>query len=232
MTSKFLFIPFVVLFLASVSAWSKTLVVIDAAHGGSDTGVKNGSEVEKDWTYKFAQALQKALENAGYAVVQARKGDSTLPVEKRAEAINATQAAAVIVLHAERDWSGKQRGAFLVVEPPTQGSEFTEASRWGAIPPSLYKASLRLARSIARQLGIGTDLSSLSDTRGLAGENTVPGARLYCLPQQSLRYLSLPAVVVNPMYLSSAEDMKKFSSSSEIADLAQQVAQGVVDFLQ
>ncbi|HVZ81966.1 MAG TPA: N-acetylmuramoyl-L-alanine amidase [bacterium] len=218
--------------LGTTSAWAKPLVVVDAAHGGSESGVKAGGEVEKDWNVRFAKALEKALVAQGMDVVQARQGDETLPIEKRAETINATQASAVIVLHAERDRNDWIKAPCVVVEPPTQSTEFTEAARWGATPPSLYRASLRLARALGKAFGVGTDLSVLSDSRGLPGEVTTFTGHLYCLPHQSLRYLTLPSVVVVPMFLTSASDVKKFSASSEVDDFAQKVARGVAEYVQ
>jgi N-acetylmuramoyl-L-alanine amidase len=219
-------------FFIPVWGTAKPLVVLDAAHGGSDSGVKTGSEVEKEWNYKFAQSLEKALEGLGFDVVEVRKRDETIAQEKRAEIINTSQASAAIVLHADREWTGTQRGPMIVVEPPTQGTEFTDIPRWGAITPSRYRSSLKLARDIAGQLGIGTELSSLSDSRGVMGETTSPASRLYCLPHQSLRYLNLPAVVVTPIFLTSASDVRKFSSEAVMAEFSAKVAQGIADFLQ
>lgn len=129
------FFFFLVIILGIGSAWAKPLVVLDAAHGGTETGVKVGGEVEKDWNLKFTKALEKALVAQGMDVIQARKGDDTIPIEKRAETINATQAAAVIVVHVERDRMENIKGPCLIVEPPTQAAEFTDAARWGATPP-------------------------------------------------------------------------------------------------
>jgi N-acetylmuramoyl-L-alanine amidase len=214
------------------SAWAKPLVVVDAAHGGTETGVKVGGEVEKDWNLKFAKALEKALVAQGMDVVQARKGDDNLPVEKRAETINATQAAVVLVVHVERDHTENIKGPCLIVEPPTQAAEFTDAARWGATPPSLYRSSLKLARSLGKALGVGPDLSVLSDSRGLAGEIPTFTGHLYCLPHQSLRFLTLPSVVVVPMFMTSASDLKKYSSTTDIDEFAQKVARGVAEFVE
>ncbi len=220
------------IFLIPTRGSAKALVVLDAAHGGNDSGVKAGSEVEKEWNYKFAQSLEKAIQGLGFEVLEVRKKDETISQEKRAEIINTSQASAVIVIHADREWTGTQKGPLIVVEPPTQGNEFTDISRWGAITPSHYRSSLKLARDIAGRLGIGIELSSLSDSRGVMGETTSPSGRLYCLPHQSLRYLNLPAVVITPLFLSSSSDLKKFSSGEVMAEFSSKVAKGLADFLQ
>jgi N-acetylmuramoyl-L-alanine amidase len=230
--SKILFGVFLSFFLLPAWGNAKPVVVLDAAHGGSDLGVKAGSEVEKEWNYRFCQSLENALEGLGFDVVEVRKRDETIAQDKRDEIINTSQASAVIVIHADRERTGTQRGPMIVVEPPTQGNEFLDIPRWGAITPSHYRSSLKLARDIADRLGIGSELSSLSDSRGVMGETISPAGRLYCLPHQSLRYLNLPAVVVTPMFLTSSSDVRKFSSEGVMTEFSAKVAQGLADFLQ
>lgn len=222
----------VLLILGPAFSSAKPVIVLDAAHGGSDSGVKTGSEVEKDWNLRWAVALEKALESSGFEVVQVRRKDETIPVEKRAEKINTAAASAVLVIHADCEWSGTHGGAMIVVEPPTQGVESPEVPRWGVITPYQYRSSLKLGRDIAQALGIGGELSSYSDSRGLAGEAQNDSARLFCLPHQSLRYLTPPAVVLTPLFLSYGPDVRKFSSDEAMADFADKVARGVANFLQ
>ncbi len=222
----------VMLVLAPAFSSAKPVIVLDAAHGGSDSGVKTGSEVEKDWNLRLAIAVEKALESAGFEVVQIRRKDETIPVEKRAEKINTAQASAVLVIHADREWNGTHGGPMIIVEPPTQGGEALEISRWGVITPYQYRVSLKLGRDIAQALGLGGELSSFSDSRGLAGEAQTDTARLFCLPHQSLRYLTPPAVVLTPLFLSYTPDVRKFSTDEAMTDFADKVARGVANFLQ
>jgi len=228
-------LPFLCLLLALVSpAMAKTRVVIDASHGGSDIGIEAGSETEKDWNYKIAQALQKAFEDAGYEVVLIRKGDTSVPPEKRVEATNTSQAALAIILHADREWTGAQRGPFLVVEPPSrvEPGESAEIQKWGFTTLSQFRSSLRLARAVAQRLGVGTEISNLSDSRGTMGEATNAEGRILCVPHQSLRYLTLPSVVLVPLFLTSKSDIKKFSVGSSMTQFATQVVAGSSEFLQ
>ncbi len=220
--------------MASAPAMAKPRVVLDAAHGGNDPGVKFKSEVEKDWNYKIAQALQKAFEGAGFEVVMIRKGDSVITPEKRIELINTSQASAVIILHVDREWTGAQRGPYLVAEPPTrpEAGDSLEIQKWGFVSPALYHSSLKLARAIGQKLGVNTEFSNLSDTRGLAGEPTSPEGKVFCLPHQSLRFLTLPSVVLTPLFLSSTSDIKKYSSSGNLTDFSDKVVSATSEFLQ
>ena len=58
--------PFLIaLFLtATLSAWAGQHVVVEAAHGGTDSGSRAPGQTEKSWNLKFAQALAKALDEA------------------------------------------------------------------------------------------------------------------------------------------------------------------------
>ena len=228
---KFLLVLF---FASAVPALAKVRIVLDASHGGNDVGIKSGSETEKDWDYKIAQALQKGFEDAGYEVVLIRKGDAAVTPEKRVEAANTAQAALAIILHADREWTGTQRGPFLVVEPPSRGElgESVEIQKWGYTTLYQFHSSLKLARFIAQRLGVGPELSSLSDSRGTAAEAGVPEGRILCVPHQSLRYLTLPSVVLVPMFLTSKSDIKKFSVASSMTQFATQVVAGASEFLQ
>src|SRR5258708_4410916 len=134
----------IVLFLAVSFAEAKPLVALDAGHGGSDSGVKAGSEVEKDWNFRVAQALQKALGDVGIDGLMIRKRDETLTVEKRAEMANASGALAILVLHVDPEWTETQKGPLLVVEPPTRADALTagEIQKWGFITLTQYHASL------------------------------------------------------------------------------------------
>ncbi len=226
-----IFLLAVLIFLPALGR-AKAVIVLDAAHGGSDPGLKYGSEVEKEWNLRFALALEKALEEEGFEVVQVRHKDETIPLDKRAERANTAQASAILVIHADGEWAGERSGPMIIVEPPTQGGESTEIPRWGVITPYQYRMSLKLGRDIAQALGFGMELSSLSDSRGTAGEALNDTARLYCLPHQGLRYLAPPAVVITPLFLSNPSDVKRFSADQAAADFAAQVARGVANFLQ
>ncbi len=217
-------------------AWAdgQPQVVIDPGHGGSDPGSKDGSEAEKDWNLKFAQALDKAFEAAGYQVLMTRTSDTVVDPETRLNLINSSNAKLVLVIHADREWTRTQNGPFLIVEPPNQSALANSDSvqPLGAINPVQYHASLKLAVDIGQKLGVNTSLSDLSDSRGSGAEAVSPYGRVACLPHQDLRYLSKPAVVLMPLFLTSNSDLKKFGDSAAVDQFAAKVVQGVNGYLQ
>ncbi len=83
------------------------VVVLDAAHGGSDTGARLGDGVmEKDITLGLERRLRAALRTQGVDVVTTRDADADLPALNRAQVANHAQASACLVIHATATGSG------------------------------------------------------------------------------------------------------------------------------
>jgi N-acetylmuramoyl-L-alanine amidase len=214
--------------------WAGPAVALDAAHGGSDAGLKAGSETEKDWNLKFVKALQKALAGFDVNVIVVRKGDDTIDPGKRQSTLNTSGISAAVIVHVDRDKTGTQNGPLLVVEPPTRsdGMGGGEIPRWGFISLYQFRNSLKLAKAIASSLEIAPVLNTLSDSRGLGGETPSTDGRVFCLPHQNLRYLTVPSVVLTPLFLTSKSDLAKFSKPEAMEDFAAKVAKGLANYFQ
>ncbi|MFZ0631179.1 MAG: N-acetylmuramoyl-L-alanine amidase, partial [Acidobacteriaceae bacterium] len=144
-------------------------VVVDAAHGGSDTGAKIGSGVlEKDITLQLAGRLRSALKARGVDVVMTRQADTNVTALDRAQTANAAQAEACLVVHATATGSGVHlytsslgpvaRTAFLpwttaqasfVTQSMKLESEIDSALVHAAIPVTLGRASVQPMDNLA-----------------------------------------------------------------------------------
>jgi N-acetylmuramoyl-L-alanine amidase len=83
------------------------VVVLDAAHGGPDTGAHLRNDLqEKDVTLAITTRLRSELQARGIAVVTTRTTDALIPPVPRAETANRAQAAACLVMHATATGSG------------------------------------------------------------------------------------------------------------------------------
>jgi N-acetylmuramoyl-L-alanine amidase len=82
-------------------------VVLDAAHGGDDTGARlsNGQQ-EKYRTLDLSVRLRSLLMARGIAVVTTRESDATVDADRRAEIANRANAQACLSLHASESGSG------------------------------------------------------------------------------------------------------------------------------
>ncbi len=207
-------------------------VVVEAAHGGSDAGSRANGQSEKDWTLQFAKAVKTALEAAGVDVVLVRGKDEALTDDQRSERANTVGAAAAIVIHADRETTGAVQGPFVVVHPPMPATGREDGlPEAGRVSPGRFKQSRRLAGLLAVRLGVSDKPSPLSDSRVLAGDPPQAAGRILGAPHRSLRFMALPAVVVEPLFLSNKADLKKFDSQAAVDTFAKSLAQGVLDYL-
>src|ERR1700693_777216 len=76
------------------------IVVVDAAHGGTDSGARGESGViEKDVVATLAQSLKREFERQGVRVVLTRPGDTAASFDDRAAIANALPGAVFLTLH-------------------------------------------------------------------------------------------------------------------------------------
>jgi N-acetylmuramoyl-L-alanine amidase len=126
----------------SVTAQPQFLIVLDAAHGGTDTGAHLAEHLdEKDLVLALTIRLRSMLSARGVSVETTRESDATLPPAKRAALANARKATACLILHASDSGSGIH--LFTSSLPPAQPATFlpwdqaqaaylTQSLRWTA----------------------------------------------------------------------------------------------------
>jgi N-acetylmuramoyl-L-alanine amidase len=79
----------------------KFIVIIDPAHGGEDPGAALGEGLfEKDVTLAIARRLRTDLDQRGIMAVMVRDSDTTLSLDQRATAANASRSAVYVSIHA------------------------------------------------------------------------------------------------------------------------------------
>jgi N-acetylmuramoyl-L-alanine amidase len=117
------------------------IVVIDPGHGGTDTGARGATLVEKDVVLQVAKILRAELERLGYRAVMTRNDDSNPSYEDRAAVANAYRDAIFVSLHVSSTGvTGDTRAYFYQFPVPFQAtdaslsSEPAKQSFRGAIP--------------------------------------------------------------------------------------------------
>lgn len=92
---------------AQPSVAPRFLVVLDAAHGGNDTGARITDRIlEKDITLSLTARLRSMLSAHGIGVIMTRDSDVNPTAVARAETANRTPASACILIHATATGSG------------------------------------------------------------------------------------------------------------------------------
>jgi N-acetylmuramoyl-L-alanine amidase len=138
--------------------------MIDAAHGGADSGAAlNPAIPEKDVNLAFARRLRQELNARGVASGLTRDADTTLSPDQRAGMVNSAQPGLFLILHAASQGSGvilytailpslsQDRGRFLGWQTAQSGA--IVRSRWAQqqITASIKKMGFPL-RSLAAAL--------------------------------------------------------------------------------
>ncbi len=93
-------------FAQSPPAAPRFVVVLDAAHGGDDSGARLGSETEKAFTLAFSVRLRSLLAARGFAVVTTRDSDTGVDPARRADIADHANSQACLSLHAATSGSG------------------------------------------------------------------------------------------------------------------------------
>lgn len=91
---------------AQTQAAERFVVVLDAAHGGADSGARLDGGPEKAYTLAFSVRLRSLLMARGIDVVTTRDSDATIDPPQRATVANRARAQACLSLHASESGSG------------------------------------------------------------------------------------------------------------------------------
>jgi N-acetylmuramoyl-L-alanine amidase len=120
------------------------LVVLDAAHGGDDTGARIADHLlEKDITLSLSARLRSMVSAHGIGVITIRDYDVNLSATSRAEAANRMSAAACILIHATATGSGVHLYTSSLAPTP-----ITHFMPWQTAQSGYVTQSLKLSSEI------------------------------------------------------------------------------------
>jgi len=175
--------------------------VIDAAHGGDDTGAHLSSgQLEKAANLALSVRLRSLLTARGFQVVTTRENDTFIELNHRAELANHANAAACISLHATDSGSGVHLFA----------SSLSPASTTRFMPWKTAQAA-----SETRSLALAGAVNSALTHAGL----TVTLGRI---PLPGIESMTCPAVAIELGPQRDAE--KKVTAQPDNPDYQTQVA--------
>ena len=200
------------------------IVVIDPGHGGTDTGARGTTLVEKDVVLQVARILRAELERTGYRVLMTRNDDSNPSYEDRAAVANAYRDAIFISLHVSSTGAtGNTRAYFYEFPVPFQPADaslssdqpkpgFRTAVPWEEAQRSFFDQSRRLANLVQIELAHRFPQSPNAP---------IPAA------VRNLRSVAAPAVAVE---ISSVSVSDPIALTSLSGPLAASVAKGIAAF--
>jgi N-acetylmuramoyl-L-alanine amidase len=188
----------------------RSVVVLDAAHGGDDAGAGLGSQQEKAYTLAFSVRLRSLLAARGFQVVTTRETDTTVEADRRVEIANHANAMACLSLHATDAGSGVH--IFVSSLAPLSEARFTP---WKTAQTAWITRSLALAGVINSALSH----AGIAVTLGRIG---MPG----------LDSMTCPAVVVEiaPQRTPDSPGTQSLDDQGVQAQVAEAVAAALVEW--
>lgn len=133
---------------------SDRVIVVDAGHGGTDSGANSPNKVkEKDVNLQISLKTEIALKDAGYNVLMTRDTDKTLGLYERPALANNKFADLFISIHANSTTNKDVHGIEVLYAPAAAGSEKEEGQQilTKAIMDELLKATGAKKRGIIQR---------------------------------------------------------------------------------
>ena len=217
-------------------------IVIDAGHGGHDTGTIGPSGLmEKDLCLDVALRLGKIIQQRlpSADVVFTRNDDTFIPLERRTEIANEAKADLFISVHANSSQDRKARGIETYYLNFTGSSDAMEvASRENALSENGVHDLQDIVAKIARNEKIeeSRDLAAIiQDSLSKRMENINRGERnrgVRKAPFVVLIGADMPSVLAEISFLSNPSDEKWLKSPENRQRIADGLYRGIETYLQ
>jgi N-acetylmuramoyl-L-alanine amidase len=210
-------------------------VVIDPGHGGSNTGAKGASLVEKQLTLALATQVAERLRAHGIEVVLTRAGDRTLTLRQRVTVANQLPADVFVSLHANASPDRTQRGYETFVLSARGVDIDARALRGDAATPrpGLDPALARVLDDVERGAAQweAADLAvrvqrELRTRRGAVGDRGVRQDAHHVLLGATM-----PAILVEVGFVDHPIEGRELAVPAVQAQLADAIAEAIVEQL-
>jgi len=214
-------------------------IVIDAGHGGDDSGVKGaGGNVEKDLTLSVAKRVKVSIEGRlGIRVLLTREGDARMDADSRASIANNNKADLFISLHANGSPRPTTRGAIIYSLNLDRFGEETRRQSEGtggdALP--VYGGGTRDLSIVDWEMAQAPHVQDSVMFAGLVEQKLRTSANMKTTSAQKaiLRALAganMPAVLIEMGYLSNPDEEKVLAAADFQTGVAQALTEAVIAF--
>ena len=205
-------------------------IVIDAGHGGHDTGtIGPGGLAEKDVALDIARRLRASLraELPGVEIVLTRDGDRFVSLEERTAIANARNADLFISIHANASESRRASGIETFVLDPNAATPEEAAA-----PKAKQVAAAYATVGFGSQLAASRELAGYvqgSLVRGISAKNP-KSARDRGIKHASfavLRGARMPSILAEVSFVSNPEDENRLRTPSFRQKIASSLTAGI-----
>jgi N-acetylmuramoyl-L-alanine amidase len=196
------------------------VVVLDAGHGGDDSGAKSRDGItEKNLTAVLvARARQALLATGKFRVVLTRTGDVNVSFEQRAVTSNEAGAAYFLTFHGGDLGGNSPRVAVYTFQSPGQAIASPESGvrpifmPWNQVQEAHLDQSLQLARTLQQEFAVIAGVTADLPTQA---------------PVRTLRSINAPAVAIEIGSLSPDSDATPLTDAAFQLQLASVVAEAL-----
>ena len=214
-------------------------IVIDAGHGGHDTGTigPNGLE-EKDLVLDVAKRLGRLLEvRLGAEVIYTRRDDTFIPLETRTAIANRERADLFISIHANSSRDEDARGVETYYLNFTSSPDALEvAARENAVSEKSIHELQDLVKKIALKDKIDESREFASDVQdslygGLASNNaSIRNRGVKKAPFIVLIGANMPSILAEISFVSNPTDERKLETPEHRQRIAEALYRGVAKY--
>jgi N-acetylmuramoyl-L-alanine amidase len=217
-------------------------IVIDAGHGGHDTGTIGPTGLmEKDLCLDVALRLGKIIEQRlpGADVVYTRSDDSFIPLEERTRIANEAKADLFISIHANSSRDRAARGIetyYLNLKGSTEAMEVAareNASSQGGVH-DLQDLVMKIARTekIDESRELAEDVQDSLSRRIQKTSRPVKNRGVRKAPFVVLIGADMPSILTEISFLSNAADEQLLKKPEQRQKVAEGLYQGVASYLE
>lgn len=213
----------------------KPIIVLDAGHGGKDTGATNGQYLEKDVNLQMIKLLGKELEK-DFNVYYTREDDTFISLGGRSEFSNGKKAVLFVSIHINANVNKAANGTevfYFSKNPSTYAkavADFENAvdKKFGIkesaveflVGDIIYKQNQERSTRLARLIVDGVANVTGFYNRGVHGANFAV-----------LRGSEVPAVLIELGFVSNDEEAAKLSDPDNQKNMAVSISKSIRAYL-
>lgn len=194
------------------------VVIIDAGHGGQDSGMIRGGILEKDLALDVARRVERIVQSKGVATLMTRSGDNYVSLAGRAAAANQEQNALFVSIH------------FDEARSVAAGIETYYGARQISATPTLVSWLPFLQRAPAEQTNVESQSLAVLVQDALVAHTHAINRGTHAEQFYVLSNVRHPAVLVEGGFLTNQDEATKLTSEAYREELANGIADGVIKY--
>jgi len=219
-------------------------IVIDAGHGGHDSGAVGGSKKEKDIVLQIAKRLNKQLKKRGYTVYMTRNTDRFLKLRQRTKIADKRDAKVFVSIHANAVPKKKRNKIQGVETFFLQNTRDAKSQRiaarenkavlkgaGNALSKKVIVDSVLNGPKIVQSNKLAIDVQRRIMTNLQSSYKGVRDGGVRHAPFWVLVGASRPSILVEVGYISHPRERKRLSISAYQELIAKGIAEGIENYL-